>query len=366
MRTIGLSISTLGRPTLIDTLSSVYEQGLIDGDRVIVSFDGPPRFDISIDQYKKLFPWAEFMERTHESGAWGHGQTNKNFEKLHNTVDVITAQDDDDIFAPRSFDVMREHANKFPGYLLMSRAYNHAWGLLWRSQNWDEELVEGDERFVGNMAHDGHSVWFPGNAPIFPKLGLPYNGDQEYIQAARLLFWDRTHWCPEVTSITRPVLTFGWKLNYVLVRTSAQVEMLRVLRNECREGMTGFTGVVDKGMQKRWWDGNKHAMRAFLMMDGPSAVGFVVLRPFDEGGLFGHDRMTATIGVGQRYRRKGYGREIAQFAVLAAQGPLVGTAYSNNPVLPLDYEAGWEKTGEHDGLTELEMKWPPKFLTAKR
>lgn len=361
--TIGVAISTQGRPTLIDTLTSIHEQDTVIGDRTIVVFDGPSQ-GVDIEDMRDMFPWVDFFERPADPGAWGHTHTNWSFDQLRGTVDIITAQDDDDIFAPRAYEMMRKRFAANPGHLHMSRVYNHAWGLLWRNQDWDEPLAPSQPRLEGNFAHDGHSIWLPGRAPVLPKIGRLYNGDQEYVQAARLLFWEKVVWCPEITTITRPAFSLGWKLAYKEVRTTVQVETLRVLRNECRHGFTGFTGVIDQHQQRTWWDNNKHAVRAFLLEDGPEAVGFVVIRPYHEGGTLDGE-ITATIGVGKKHRRRGYGREIAQFAVLAAQGPLKGEAYADNPVLPLDYEAGWVKTGERDNLVELECAWPPKYLMTK-
>lgn len=349
-KTIGVAISTQGRITLIDTLHSIVQQGLITGDKILVVGDGSQMMDTRFI-VKKFGPQFTYVEREYDPGAWGHTQTNWAYDKLHRTVDIITAQDDDDIFAPRAFDMVRKRFEESHG-LLMMRVSNNRWGILWRNPVWDEPLAPLNFQ---DMALDGHCVWMPGNAPRLAKLGREYNGDQKYMQMARYLFEDNTRWCDEIGSITRPRDGLQWRLMWWLVRTPEQVQQLRVLRNECREGMTGFTGIITEKMQRKWWNKNERKVRAYLFTVNKDTVGFCLVRPEGSG-------TTATIGVGENFRRNGYGREIAQFATIAAQGDLVGVAHKDNPVLPLDYEAGWEKVGERDGLVELEMKWPPKFL----
>lgn len=346
-------------------LHSIVQQGIEPNDRFLIIGDGPS-IDLDVEDTIASLGWGSnfhFIQREHGGAKnWGHTQTNWGFDQLRDQVDIITAQDDDDIYAPRAFDLMRDAAEENPGHLLMSRATNGRWGILWREPDWDVAL-ESWGAYSMCPAQAGHSVWFPGDAPTFPKLGDGYDGDQTYVQAARILFWDKTTWVNVVTSLAHgfEVLTETPLWFFRVELGTPQFDTLRRIRNECSDGMTGTTGEITKEMHLDWWSNRDprttHAWTFHKENDPTSpGVGFVVIRPYKDG-------QTGTIGVAKAYRRKGHGQELALFCTLAAQGPLIGEAFIDNPVLPLDYKAGWKQVGPpHNGLVDLECKWPASWL----
>jgi hypothetical protein len=204
--TIGIPISTKGRPSLKETLGSVRDQGLEPGDRVLVIFDGPPEVGYR-DLVASFGPQFESEVRpTRNPREYGHGQLNYALDKLRGTVDSIVYQDDDDVFTPGAFDALRAHRDANPDHLIMARVDSHVWGLLWREPNFSTLVLPDDEDWkdAGIFALDGHCVVMPGRAPILPKHALYYNGDQVYAQTANLLFHPNVIWCKKVISLTRP------------------------------------------------------------------------------------------------------------------------------------------------------------------
>lgn len=358
--TIGVYMSTNGNPFLRRALHSIAQQPLLSGDRVLVIADGPVVGARGlVEGYG--FEYDERPKRP--SSEWGHGQVNYAIDKLHGSVDMVVGQDHDDIFAPRAFDALRSTYKE--DHLVMSRVYNHAFGLLWRVPNWDEPLLKGQSPHdAENMALDGHCPAMPGKAERLAKFGLPYNGDQEFVQANRLLFWNRTVWSEAITTITRPETTLRWRLWPWFVQGSVLLEALRQVRNECRDYMTGHTAEITPEQQQNWWDHVvDHTNNWFYVFslepDASRPQDFIAF-----AALSYHDgTMWPTYGLRASHRGCGIGREVIQFTLIAAQGPLRGNLLaSNEAVKKLDYELGWNPIGEHDGIIDVEYKWPPKFF----
>ena len=202
---IGVFIPTQGRISLLRTLHSIAEQGLQEDDLCLVVGDGA---DPKTAETVPLFG-HQFLYIPHaETKDWGHSQNNFGAKWLKDKVDIIVAQDDDDIFAPRFFDELRFAAQKSPGHLLINQVASHVWGLIPRSQKL-EKLWEGhpnwDQPGKEVYAIDGHIVALPGkDGKQVPQYGTEYNGDQKYVLGAIELYKAMTTWTPLLATITRP------------------------------------------------------------------------------------------------------------------------------------------------------------------
>jgi RimJ/RimL family protein N-acetyltransferase len=367
MKRIGVAIATTGDdPRLKDTIHSIAAQDLHEGDIVYITVDGKPAWDIKSYINKWLYPvvrtvYSETPKRS--SAEWGHKHMNDMFDVLALNVDIVLAQDQDDIFAPRAFEVIRRDAED--GHLLMTRVYNHAWGLLWRKPDWDEALDEANPGFTaeGFMALDGHCPAIPAQERM-PHFGLAYAGDQELIQACRLMFWNKVKWVDTISTITRPRETLGLSLYPIRVSTMEHVEALRRARNSCREFMTAVTREITWNEQQEWWntlDKKNHWAWLFVNPQNTNdVVGFVFLRA-DDDGLIRH-----TYGLTPMWRGKGYGRELVQFSVLAAQDTLLGEVLEDNVASwKINEELGAKALMSLQNIKHYMHAWPPKFLAEK-
>jgi RimJ/RimL family protein N-acetyltransferase len=365
MHSIGVVISTQGRESIVDTLMSIKSQGLIIQDRIVVVGDGipEPRAGQICSIVRGMGPQFEFFNRPKEPSAkWGHGQVNWGLDKLHKTVDRLCVQDDDDIFAPRIFDIIREESQKAPDDLFMTRVLNHAWGLLWREPAFGvplfNDLNGAKLAEQGITAQDGHSPILPGRCDRLPKFGDEYIGDQIYMLQCSLLF-PKIQWLNIISTITRPKTLMGWKLMPILVEDEFRAEGLRLVRNACTKDGPVFTShnqQITPDEQAAWFRNKDKKIKVWLFsaMEGDTWAGFCVVRPLG-------DKWTFTFGVTPEHRGKGYGREIAEFAAFAGQGPLVSNVLKENLASQHIHDAiGWEHTGTLEGnILEYSLSWPP-------
>lgn len=200
--TIGVPVTTFGRPSLAAALASIKAQGLEPGDRVLVVFDGTPA-DAYVE-FVKSFGFEYVVRDRRPSAEYGHEHLNFALDELHGTVDSIVYQDDDDVFVPGAFDAIREERERHPSSLIVAQIDSFVWGKLWFTPSFTQPLRDGLENLSGLYALDGHCLVLPGRASVLPKMGLEYIGDQVMIQAAKLLWFNDTVWLDRVISFTRP------------------------------------------------------------------------------------------------------------------------------------------------------------------
>lgn len=145
-----------------------------------------------------------------------------------------------------------------------------------------------------------------------------------------------------------------------LVHTDEQWEMLRVIRNSCREGLTHDTSEITPEQQAQYRTRimmNPH-VRHYLYMDMDGAyVGFSRLE-WRDGFVY------PTYGVASWARGRGYAWDIVALTLLAAGGPLHGDLLvTNEAIKKVDYALGWVNIGEpREGVQNVSCAWPPPFL----
>jgi len=98
MFNISFLITTIGRPTLKNTLNSLIPQ-LIEGDLIYVICDGKQYEKNTLIILNKLHnKQIKFICNKNNEGYFGHGSRNKYQKSL--TGDFIHHGDDDDIYLP--------------------------------------------------------------------------------------------------------------------------------------------------------------------------------------------------------------------------------------------------------------------------
>ena len=103
-------------------------------------------------------------------------------------------------------------------------------------------------------------------------------------------------------------------LVFVEIKTEEDAQILRVLRNECKDFMTRSNKYITEDEQSLWFknlDHNKYKLYlAISVFHGSIAVpvGFGILR-------LENDKVLLTGGLSEEYRGRGYGKAIFSFLI---------------------------------------------------
>ncbi len=140
-------------------------------------------------------------------------------------------------------------------------------------------------------------------------------------------------------------------------------EMLRTLRNECRDAMTHAREYITFIEQEKYRTTYPETVRHYLYLEpgeGPwweHVVGFSRLE--DRDGF-----VSFTYGIGPWARGKGYGWDVAKHFLMAAGAHLRGDVLvSNKASQHILYDLGVEPVGEPEGgIQKIACVWPPPFV----
>lgn len=131
---LSIIVPTTGRPTLYRTLSSIRAAEVRDGDDVIVVADGRACVEAVriISVFRGFFP-IEYRE--HETrGPVGHPQRNVAMGIAKGTH--LTFMDDDDVYVPGAFGVLRRAIAERPDrphiFRMAAKAKRIPYDVLWR------------------------------------------------------------------------------------------------------------------------------------------------------------------------------------------------------------------------------------------
>jgi hypothetical protein len=193
---IGVFVATNYKPTLWRALDSIAAQGLQDNDKVLVMGDGNWSDWPGIED-------AHWADRTRAYGLqfeWFDGPCTRNYGKtqqnlmldmLEGKTDLVVCQEDDDIFQPKMFEVMRENLLKFPGKLFIYYVLQTNFQLYPTLPNWGGWF-------------DGHIVVCPNVPGKVGRFGEFYAGDQDWVKSCGKLWDEETEWCNEIITVCRP------------------------------------------------------------------------------------------------------------------------------------------------------------------
>ena len=331
MPTIGVFIPTPGRKSLVRTVHSIKTQRLIPGDDILIVGDGHDEW--THNYIKSVGPPFRYIAIP-QTRDWGHSQDNYGMQNVGG--DVIVAQDDDDIFAPRAFEEIRQAVIQYPNRPIMARVKTPFLGVLWTQP--------------AVPPFDGHCLIIPNNKEKLGYWGPQYDGDQDYMRTS-VEPYSGCGWLDKVLSITRPT----WKLWPYPVEYS-DIPILRIIRNSCREFMTKNTSLISAGEQEEWWtnlDQENNWYWIFYNETFTEPVGFVGLNRRE-------DKMFATYGLLPRWRGKGLGAELVEFSQWAAQDELTIEVRTDNiRAVKLYQKMGFREHWSLNGIMEMWSPWPP-------
>lgn len=137
-------------------------------------------------------------------------------------------------------------------------------------------------------------------------------------------------------------------------------EMLRVIRNGCRDGFTHTTTEITREQQDAYRQAcstNPHIRHYLYYYDG-ICVGFSRLE-WRDGFVY------PTYGVAPWARGRGFAWDIVKLALLAAGGPLKGDLLmTNEAIKKVDYALGFVKVDvpDENGVQQVQCAWPPPFV----
>lgn len=200
---ITMIVPTQGRATLERLLGSVKDQGLTDGDEVIVAIDA---HEMSAEAQQEIADRVEAVAagspgswRTIAVDAgrhtWGHDQINAALD-MAAPGNYIHANDDDDIYAPGAFDAIRRAA---AADLEQGTPHVH----IFRFQAWfGQVLPKGEQLMEGGVG--GHSLVTPNLPGKVGRMTARYAGDWDWIKDTVERWGDDVAFHQDIIAIARP------------------------------------------------------------------------------------------------------------------------------------------------------------------
>jgi glycosyltransferase involved in cell wall biosynthesis len=181
---LSVILTTIGRPTLVNTLNSLAE--LRADDEVIVCCDGVVPQILQVMQGFRLpdsRPVIFHLPRAHD---WGHTLRNR-YSKLASR-DYILYMDDDDCYVPGAFDVIRSACSQHPDKL-----------VIFGMQGKDGVIPRSAELRVGNVSTQNGAV--PNIPARWGTWGTRYEGDFDFYNSCQFeIAWKHD----QVTTVIRP------------------------------------------------------------------------------------------------------------------------------------------------------------------
>jgi GT2 family glycosyltransferase len=172
MISLGVLVTTIGRPSLKNLLNSITPQ-LLDDDKIYLCVDGVEYFDL-VENILKDFDTSKIILIKNEEnlGYWGHGLRNK-YQSTLTTTHIMHA-DDDDVYIPNSFDGIRESILEYGNNKLLIFKFftdRNERAFVWRFK---------EIRF-GNIGTP--SGVLPNNPEKMGVWGYRYGGDADFYKS---------------------------------------------------------------------------------------------------------------------------------------------------------------------------------------
>jgi glycosyltransferase involved in cell wall biosynthesis len=194
--TLSVIVPTLGRATLETALSSIRDQGFIDGDEVLVVGDGPqPAAVALVENLGRPFRYLE------HGPCHDYGDSQRNFAMPQATGDYLVFVDDDNTMLPNAFLAIRQMAKKFPKR-----------PLIFRVRFTDgRPAPSGPKLILGD--YDTACGVFPRDPARLAHWKGMYGGDYEFAKDTLALYPNgeaAAVWCKPIIGVHRPHLLPGF------------------------------------------------------------------------------------------------------------------------------------------------------------
>ncbi|HEY2252846.1 MAG TPA: glycosyltransferase [Planctomycetaceae bacterium] len=164
---LSVIVTTTGRDSLPATLASIRAQRLLDGDEVLLVHDAEAGIKSIIAWDQAQLPGQMLVLAGGPHGDWGAAARTAGQVRARGSH--LLWQDDDDIYLPGAFDVIRREIAGSPDDILLFRLAYPGGKLLWRFPVIQCRNVSTQMYVVPRAAQLG-------------KWGSHYQGDFEFIQ----------------------------------------------------------------------------------------------------------------------------------------------------------------------------------------
>ena len=142
---------------------------------------------------------------------------------------------------------------------------------------------------------------------------------------------------------------------FKLVETKADAEVIRKIRNDCREFMTTFRDTITKDMQKEWFNNfDRNKIKPYIFLECGEPVGYALLK------IMGKDAWL-TGGVLTEHRGRGLGYLIFNSLIKIAADSKFETAKldvfkTNENAIKLYKKLGFNTIDENDSVYVMEKQ----------
>lgn len=144
----------------------------------------------------------------------------------------------------------------------------------------------------------------------------------------------------------------GRALEVVPVNGPIPAQIMRTIRNACREGFSADHAVITAEQQAAWWRriGDQCIARLYREPFG-AFVGYGLLRPDDNG------RIVSSVAVLPEYAGRGYGGAITRHIIRQTDRMVFAAALESNPAaMALHCADDWIETERHGGIVYYETR----------
>jgi hypothetical protein len=189
--TLAVLVPTAGRTSLARLLGSIARQQRVPGDEVLVlgdTLDGPLPH---VERMASVVPGASYIEVNTGHHCYGHCQLTEGLKLA--AADWLTFNDDDDVYLPGAFAVIRRAIRQQPyPRPLLFRFVSRLGVIFWFTPSLHE----------GNVG--GHCLVVPN---VHAKLGTwtcRYEGDYDFVEETVKRWGGDVEWREEIIARARP------------------------------------------------------------------------------------------------------------------------------------------------------------------
>jgi hypothetical protein len=164
---LSVIVTTTGRTSLPATLASIRAQRLLEGDEILLVHDGQAGIQTIIAWDQARLPGQIVVLPTGPHGDWG--ALARTTGQMRASGSHLLWQDDDDVYLPGAFDVIRREIVRSPQDILLFRLAYPGGKLLWRAPVIQCRNVSTQMYVIPRAARLG-------------RWGSHYQGDFQFIQ----------------------------------------------------------------------------------------------------------------------------------------------------------------------------------------